>query len=87
MTLKLLNVSIRAGPSQTAHPVLIPVVAGGGVAKPYVMGGNARAGEKPQGLADMLPDWVGFGTLYGISALPAIIAVATVIVLFYSSLR
>jgi hypothetical protein len=66
---------------------LLVFLAAGGVAKPYIMGREARAGEKPQGITDMLPDWVGYGTLYGFSALPVMIAVAVVIVLFYSSLR
>jgi hypothetical protein len=29
------------------------------VVKPYIMGQELRAGEKPQGLADMMPAWVG----------------------------
>lgn len=59
----------------------------GGVARPYVMGKDARQGDKPQGLADLLPDWVGFGALYGISAIPVFLAVGAVLVLFYNSLR
>lgn len=59
----------------------------GGIAKPYVMGKDARAGDKPQGLADLLPDWVGFGALYGISAIPVMLAVGAILVLFYNSLR
>jgi len=79
--------SSSSSPASMTSSDYATLTEGGGVAKPYIMGGKQRAGEKPQGLADMLPDWVGYGTLYGISALPAIIAVATVIVLFYSSLR
>ena len=30
------------------------------------MGKEARAGERPQTLTDLLPDWVGYGALYGI---------------------
>jgi hypothetical protein len=59
----------------------------GGIVKPYVMGKDARKGDKPQGLADLLPDWVGFGALYGISAIPALLAVGAILVLFYNSLR
>lgn len=61
--------------------------AGDTVVKPYIMGTDARAGDKPQGIADMLPPWVGYVTLYGISAIPVIIVVLTVSVLFYSSLK
>lgn len=46
-----------------------------------------RKGEEPQSLADLLPDWVGYGTLYGISIIPVLLVVATVLVLFYSSLK
>lgn len=59
----------------------------GGIVKPYVMGKGARAGDKPQGLMDLLPDWVGFGALYGISAIPALLAIGAILVLFYNSLR
>eukprot|EP00877_Chromochloris_zofingiensis_P009737 jgi/Chrzof1/5016/Cz15g08190.t1_Y3IP1[v5.2] len=59
----------------------------GGIAKPYVMGKEARAGDKPQTLADLLPDWVGFGALYGISIIPVLIGTTIVLVLFYNSLR
>ncbi|KAF8065950.1 Ycf3-interacting protein 1 [Scenedesmus sp. PABB004] len=58
-----------------------------GIVRPYVMGGDLRKGEQPQGLADMLPDWVGFSTLYGISAIPVLIVTATVLILFYNSLK
>jgi hypothetical protein len=58
-----------------------------GIVRPYVMGKEARKGDEPQGLADMLPDWVGFGTLYGISAIPVLLVVGTVLILFYNSLK
>jgi hypothetical protein len=55
--------------------------------KPYIMGKDARQGDKPQTLADMLPDWVGYGALYGISSIPALLAVGAILVLFYNSLK
>lgn len=58
-----------------------------GIAKPYIMSSELRKGEQPQTLADMLPDWVGYGTLYGISIIPVLIVVATVVILFYNSLK
>eukprot|EP00195_Chlamydomonas_chlamydogama_P008107 CAMPEP_0202901922 /NCGR_PEP_ID=MMETSP1392-20130828/15337_1 /ASSEMBLY_ACC=CAM_ASM_000868 /TAXON_ID=225041 /ORGANISM="Chlamydomonas chlamydogama, Strain SAG 11-48b" /LENGTH=268 /DNA_ID=CAMNT_0049588581 /DNA_START=39 /DNA_END=845 /DNA_ORIENTATION=+ len=57
------------------------------IAKPYIMGNKAREGDKPQGLADMLPDWVGYGALYGISFIPVLLVVGTVLILFYNSLK
>ena len=51
------------------------------------MGSDARKGDKPQTLADMLPDWVGFGVLYGVSAIPALLVVVTVLILFFNSLK
>ena len=43
--------------------------------------------EKPQGLTDLLPDWMGYGFLYGVSALPVIIGILVVAVLFFNSLK
>ncbi|KIY91418.1 hypothetical protein MNEG_16546 [Monoraphidium neglectum] len=57
------------------------------IVKPYIMGKEARAGDKPQTLADLMPDWVGYGTLYGISLIPVMLAVGAVAVIFFSSLR
>ncbi len=57
------------------------------IVKPYVMGKQARLGDKPQTLADMLPDWVGYGLLYGVSSIPALLAVGAILVLFYNSLK
>lgn len=34
--------------------------SGDTVVKPYIMGQEMRKGDKPQGLADMLPSWVGW---------------------------
>lgn len=58
-----------------------------GIVRPYIMGKEARKGDQPQDLADMLPDWVGFGTLYGISVIPVLLVVGTVLILFYNSLK
>ncbi|KAL6764752.1 hypothetical protein V8C86DRAFT_1367203 [Haematococcus lacustris] len=57
------------------------------VVKPYIMSDSLRKGDKPQGLADMLPDWVGYVTLYGISSIPVLLVVGTVLILFYNSLK
>ena len=43
--------------------------------------------EAPQGLTDLLPEWVGYGFLYGLSALPVIIGILVVAVLFFNSLK
>eukprot|EP00878_Enallax_costatus_P023779 GHUV01025325.1.p1 GENE.GHUV01025325.1~~GHUV01025325.1.p1 ORF type:complete len:170 (+),score=59.53 GHUV01025325.1:795-1304(+) len=58
-----------------------------GIVKPYIMSKELRKGEEPQSLADLLPDWVGYGTLYGISIIPIIIVVGVVSLLFVSSLK
>jgi hypothetical protein len=65
----------------THHPPDAPI------AKPYILGKDARAGERPQTLADLLPDWVGYGALYGISGIPVLLAGSAILVLFYNSLR
>ncbi|GAX81151.1 hypothetical protein CEUSTIGMA_g8584.t1 [Chlamydomonas eustigma] len=57
------------------------------VVRPYIMGADLRKGEKPQGLMDMLPSWVGYGALYGISFIPVLLVIVTVLVLFYNSLK
>jgi hypothetical protein len=70
---------------QTLHsPLRFPADS---IVKPYIMGKEARAGDKPQTLADLMPDWVGYGTLYGISLIPVMLAVGAVAVIFFSSLR
>jgi hypothetical protein len=43
--------------------------------------------EKPQSPADLLPEWVGYGALYAVSALPVMIAGTVILVLFLNSLR
>jgi hypothetical protein len=43
--------------------------------------------EKPKGLADMLPDWVGYGGLYAVTLIPVFILAATVTLLFVTSLK
>ncbi len=55
--------------------------------KPYIMSDKLRAGEKPKDMADMLPGWVGYLTLYGISAIPVLLVIGTVLILFYNSLK
>lgn len=68
-------------------PPTPPRPAGDSIAKPYVMGNDTRKGDKPQNLADMLPDWVGYGVLYGFSSIPVLLAVGVVLVLFFNSLK
>ena len=48
------------------------------VVKPYVMGDNMRQGEKPQNMTDMLPGWVGYGVLYGVSSIPVLLVAVLV---------
>jgi hypothetical protein len=55
--------------------------------KPYVMGDNLRKGEKPQNMTDMLPGWVGYGVLFGVSSIPVLLVVGTILILFYNSLK
>lgn len=43
--------------------------------------------EKPKGLADMLPEWVGYSGLYAVTLIPFFILVATVTLLFVTSLK
>jgi hypothetical protein len=81
-------------PDLTLQPLLLLLLllgaaapAATGIARPYIMSNALRKGEQPQSLADMLPDWVGYGTLYGISIIPVLIVVATITVLFYNSLK
>lgn len=61
--------------------------AGDTVVKPYVMGDDLRKGEKPQSMTDMLPAWMGYGVLYGVSAIPVLLVIGTVLILFYNSLK
>lgn len=56
------------------------------IVKPYIMGEAARLGDKPKALSDYLPDWVGYGVLYGVSTIPVLIAGTAVAVLFFQSL-
>lgn len=64
-----------------------PTSTATGIVRPYIMGKEARKGDEPQTLADMLPDWVGYSTLYGISVIPVLLVVGTVLILFYNSLK
>lgn len=43
--------------------------------------------EKPQSIVDMLPDWVGYGVLYGISSFPVILGVTVIVILFLNALK
>ena len=43
--------------------------------------------EVPQSITDMLPDWMGYGFLYFVTIIPAIIVVITVSIVFFSSLK
>jgi hypothetical protein len=54
-------------------------------ARPKVMARDKN--EKPQGIVDMLPDWMGYGVLYLISAIPVLIAGTVIAILFFNSLR
>lgn len=63
------------------------LLAVAGIVKPYIMSKDMRKGEAPQSIADLLPDWVGYGTLYGISIVPVVIVVAVVSLLFVTSLK
>lgn len=56
----------------------------GNVARPPV--GRDKS-ELPQGLADLLPDWFGYGFLYTLTGIPIIIGALVVAVLFFNSLK
>lgn len=43
--------------------------------------------EPRRGFMDRLPDWMGYGTLYAVSAVPVVIVIVVVYILFTSSLR
>jgi len=59
-----------------------------GQARPNQLGGNAFDGEpEKEGLAALLPDFLGYGVLYGISAVPIFIAIAAIVILFVNSLQ
>uniref|UniRef100_A0A7R9VB06 Uncharacterized protein n=1 Tax=Chlamydomonas euryale TaxID=1486919 RepID=A0A7R9VB06_9CHLO len=57
------------------------------VVRPYIMGQDARLGDKPKKLMDMMPSWVGYSALYGISIIPAMFVVGCVVILFINSLN
>ncbi|MEW5314655.1 MAG: hypothetical protein WDW38_006131 [Sanguina aurantia] len=56
------------------------------IVRPYIMGDAARLGDKPKTIGDFLPDWVGYGVLYGVSTIPVLIAGTAIAVLFFQSL-
>ncbi len=64
-------------------------VQGGGAARPpqkrKILARDPN--EKPKSLTDMLPDWVGYGALYGISVVPILIVIGVLATLFFNSLR
>ena len=41
----------------------------------------------PQSFVDRLPDWMGYGFLYLVSAIPVIIAGSVIAILFFNSLH
>ncbi|GIL88218.1 hypothetical protein Vretimale_14106 [Volvox reticuliferus] len=75
---------VATKPSASDYAALM---GGDTVVKPYVMGDELRKGEKPQSMTDMLPGWVGYGVLYGVSAIPVMLVVGTILILFYNSLK
>jgi hypothetical protein len=52
-----------------------------------MMGKEARGQEKPQSGWDMLPSWIGYGALYGVSSIPVLLASGAVAVLFWNALK
>ncbi|CAG9461181.1 unnamed protein product [Pedinophyceae sp. YPF-701] len=43
--------------------------------------------EKAESIEDLLPDWVGYGAVWGLSLIPVFITISVVALLFFSSLR
>ncbi|KAG2430231.1 hypothetical protein HXX76_010329 [Chlamydomonas incerta] len=76
-----------AAPAKMTASDYASLMGGDTVVKPYVMGDNLRQGEKPQNLTDMLPGWVGYGVLYGVSSIPVLLVIGTILILFYNSLK
>jgi len=60
-----------------------PKKKGTGVARPPI--GRDKE-EAPQGISDMLPEWMGYGFLYFVSTIPVLIVIVTISILFFSSL-
>lgn len=56
-----------------------------GQARPKMLGRDPN--EEPQSLADRLPEWMGYGALYAISAIPVLIAGSVIAILFFNSLK
>ena len=56
-----------------------------GQARPRLLGRDPT--EEPQTLADRMPEWMGYGALYAISAIPVIIAGSVIAILFFNSLK
>jgi len=60
--------------------------AQGGVSAPRKRMGRDPNEPKTSAM-DMLPDWVGYSMLYGVSAIPVIITISVIAILFFSSLK
>jgi len=56
-----------------------------GQARPRLLGRDPS--EEPQSLADRMPEWMGYGALYAISAIPVLIAGSVIAILFFNSLK
>jgi hypothetical protein len=57
-----------------------------GILRPRKLLGRDK-NEAPQGVADLLPEWMGYGALYAVSAAPIVIGVGVVVILFVNSLK
>jgi hypothetical protein len=57
-----------------------------GILRPRKLLGRDK-NEAPQGIADLLPEWMGYGALYAVSAAPIVIGVGVVVILFVNSLK
>eukprot|EP00873_Tetraselmis_striata_P007949 jgi/Tetstr1/428213/TSEL_018254.t1 len=60
--------------------------AQGGVSAPRKRMGRDPSDPKTSA-TDMLPDWIGYSMLYGVSAVPVIITISVIAILFFSSLK
>lgn len=57
-----------------------------GILRPRKLLGRDK-NEAPQGITDLLPEWMGYGALYAVSAAPIVIGVGVVVILFVNSLK
>ena len=74
LSLLLGNAGVRNKPGSTSSNIARPPV------------GRDKS-ETPQSFADMLPDWMGYGFLYLVSAIPVLITVSVLAILFFNSLH